>query len=72
MSMDFHSDAVEFVRRRNCANHAPVELIESAMKYGALAATNYALKIVAEADKEITKLRKDSLPHTNLTRTIMI
>ena len=54
-NIDFHSSAIEFVRKNNCAATTPVALIEEAMKTGAgliISETTSSLRAALEELKE--------------------
>ena len=70
MPINFKADALEFVRQNNCAIHTPVDLIERAMIYGALTATEPLLKQLRDANKDLAKKRADSQPHKEQTKMI--
>lgn len=68
--MNFHNDAVEFCLQHNCANSAPVELIEAAMSHGAIRAVNNTLNQLTEVTNRLNKKRQDSKPEPS-RRNIM-
>jgi hypothetical protein len=61
--MNLHDDAIYFVRRHNCANHTPVELIEEAMNIGAMAAMARMQTRLDLAVMKLDELRKAGQPH---------
>ena len=61
MNLDFKPSAVEFVRKNNCANHTPVELIQKAMEQGECEALDFAAKRVAKSHAELKKQRAGNL-----------
>lgn len=58
--MNFRDDALRFVHDNSCANSAPLELIEKAMKYGALAAVEVALIKTKDAVDRVAERRRKS------------
>jgi hypothetical protein len=72
MNINFHKDAVEFVRENNCACHTPVELIERAMIVGGIITAKHFNQRIFMAASDLDKKRKESRPHDHQSKPILI
>ena len=61
MNLNFKQSALDFVRENNCANSAPIELIQKAMEYGASEAIKIASCRIKEARIDLELFRANNL-----------